>query len=255
MSKPSSDWYNKIWTLEIKEHSWVEETTKQVDFIVHALHLNGNERILDLACGYGRHSLELARRGYSVVGVDITESYIKDAKCSAKAENLDIEFICSDVRNYKGNEDFDAVLNLADGAIGYLENEAENLKIFKVIADALKPGGKSLLDICNQEHAVMHFPKRHWEIGSQRISFPWFDYLEEEKRMLYGSFDIPIGAPALPPETLEADSSIRLYSYTEVAKIFHELGLKVLHGYGDYDVDVPVDHKHLQLIIVSEKLK
>lgn len=60
------------WSLSIKEMSWVEHTREEVDFVVEALALEGGERVLDLACGYGRHSLELARRGYDVVGVDIT---------------------------------------------------------------------------------------------------------------------------------------------------------------------------------------
>ncbi|MBT4816155.1 MAG: class I SAM-dependent methyltransferase, partial [Lentisphaerae bacterium] len=50
--------------------SWVESTCSQVDFLVDELKLSGSERVLDLACGFGRHSLELARRGYSVTGVD-----------------------------------------------------------------------------------------------------------------------------------------------------------------------------------------
>lgn len=65
-----SDWYRKIWSLDIQDQSWVEDTTRQVDFLVKTLGLSGGERILDLACGFGRHSLELARRGFSVIGVD-----------------------------------------------------------------------------------------------------------------------------------------------------------------------------------------
>lgn len=253
MKRPPSDWYKEIWTLGIKENSWVEDTQKQVDFIINALNLSGKERILDLACGYGRHSLEFARRGYSVVGVDITQSFIKDATESAKKENLNVEFICTDIRNYQCKQEFDVVLNMADGAIGYLENDAENNKIFEVIGKALKPGGKSLIDICNQLHAVMHFPKKYWEIGTNQIALPWFDYNESDKRMLYGGFDIPFGAPATPPQSLEAHSSIRLYSYEEVKNIFYEMGISVLAAYGDYSLNVLADHKHMQLIIVSEK--
>ena len=75
-----SDWYKEIWTLDIQDQSWVEDTGRQVDFIIDKLHLQGGERILDLACGFGRHCLELARRGFSVTGVDITPSYIRLAK-------------------------------------------------------------------------------------------------------------------------------------------------------------------------------
>jgi 2-polyprenyl-3-methyl-5-hydroxy-6-metoxy-1,4-benzoquinol methylase len=58
--------------LNAKHQPWTENTGHQVDFIIRALELTGRERVLDLACGYGRHALELARRGFSVTGADIT---------------------------------------------------------------------------------------------------------------------------------------------------------------------------------------
>lgn len=253
MKQPSSDWYKSIWSLDIKEQSWVEQTAKQADFIIEALGLWGHERILDLACGYGRHSLELARRGYQVVGVDITECYVEDARESAQKEGLSAEFICADLRELNYQDTFDVVLNLADGAIGYLENDEENHKIFEVIARALKPGGKSLIDICSQEHAVMHFPKKHWEIGTHGISLPSFEYDTATKRMLYGGFGIQFGEVAMPPESIEAHSSTRLYSYEEINEIFDGLGMQTVAGYGDYDKSVPMHHKNLQQVIVSAK--
>jgi 2-polyprenyl-3-methyl-5-hydroxy-6-metoxy-1,4-benzoquinol methylase len=214
--QPPTDWYKNIWGMDIKKQSWVENTSTQVDFIIKALHLSGKERILDLACGFGRHSLELARRGFQVVGVDITRCYIDDANLTAGKENLDARFICSDIRDISFDSEFDVVLNLADGAIGYLENDQENLKIFQTISRALKPGGKSLIDICNQEHARFHFPKRYWEIGENEISLPWFDYDEKTKCMLFGSFEIALGETAIAPKTLEPCSCTRLYDFIEV---------------------------------------
>ena len=139
MGNVNPEWY-KYWSLDIKKQSWVEDTENQVDFIVKTLELTGKERILDLACGFGRHSLALARRGFSVVGVDITKDFIDDAIKEAKAASLSVDFILSDIRDLTFKSEFDVVLNLADGAIGYLENDEENLKIFDVIANALKPG-------------------------------------------------------------------------------------------------------------------
>ena len=68
--------------------SWVEDANRQVDFLIKQLHLKGTEKILDLACGFGRHSLEFARRGYDVTGIDITPAYIDYANEQAKKENL-----------------------------------------------------------------------------------------------------------------------------------------------------------------------
>ena len=78
--------------------SWVEDANRQVDFLIKQLHLKGTEKILDLACGFGRHSLEFARRGYDVTGIDITPAYIDYANEQAKKENLNAKFICQDIR-------------------------------------------------------------------------------------------------------------------------------------------------------------
>ena len=76
MKAMKKDWYQKNWTLDIHNMSWVEDTNRQVDFLINQLQLKGTEKILDLACGFGRHSLEFARRGYEVTGIDITPAYI-----------------------------------------------------------------------------------------------------------------------------------------------------------------------------------
>ncbi|HHX63365.1 MAG TPA: class I SAM-dependent methyltransferase [Chloroflexi bacterium] len=143
MNEIQPDWYRRIWTLDIKEMSWVEETAKQIDFLIRTMNLDGSERVLDLACGFGRHSLALAERGFRVVGVDITPAYVQDAAETARRGGLSAEFICADIRDIQFEQEFDVVLNLADGAIGYLENDEENLRIFDRISAALRPGGET----------------------------------------------------------------------------------------------------------------
>ncbi|RHO54679.1 class I SAM-dependent methyltransferase [Eubacterium sp. AM05-23] len=88
LKSSEKNWYKEIWSLDIKNQSWVENTVDKVAFIIKTLKLNGTEKILDMACGFGRHSLEFARRGYEVVGVDITKDYVDDAIKSADHEKL-----------------------------------------------------------------------------------------------------------------------------------------------------------------------
>lgn len=153
MKPMKNNWYKKIWTLDIQNQSWVEDTKRQTDFVIEKLHLNGGEKILDLACGFGRHSLELARRGFSVTGVDITPAYIRFAKEKSQEEGLSVNFLCCDIRELRFDQNFDVVLNMADVAIGYLENDAENQKIFTSVSKALKHGGKHFMDIMNGSYA------------------------------------------------------------------------------------------------------
>lgn len=252
MIEKENDWYKKIWTLSIKEMSWVEETEKQVQFILDTLHLDGTEQILDLACGYGRHSLAFARRGFEVTGVDLTKDYIEDAVASSKAEGLQTIFIQSDIRDVHFDHKFDVVLNLADGAIGYLEDDVENLKIFDVISKSLKPGGKHVMDICNADYARLHFPLNTWDSGENACSLSRFEWKKDTRRMIYGGVDITYGKMAQKPEILFGDS-IRLYAIQELTSILLERNMQMLDVFSDFEGHA-AGKNHLQQLVFSEKL-
>lgn len=249
MQSFGNSWYKQIWSLDIKNQSWTEDTKNQVDFIIKALDLKGGERILDLACGFGRHSLELARRGFSVVGADITKAYVDDANENAKG--LDAKFIYSDIRELCFENEFDAVLNIADGAVGYLENDEENEKIFDVIARALKRGGKSFIDIVSADYADAHFPQKLWDSGEKALTLSVFEWDKKTRIMLYGQQDFLYG------EKLEkyefSGFPTRLYGEAELAEIMKKRGLTLYKTYSDY-YGAPAGCNAIQLMACSEKL-
>jgi SAM-dependent methyltransferase len=244
------------WNLCIKEMSWVENTGREVDFIIEALHLSGSERILDLACGFGRHSLELSRRGYTVTGVDITPAYIDDAKLTAEKEGLEIEFIVSDVLDFTCKHEFDVVINMADGAIGYFPTEEKNLKLFDIIAHALKKGGKHVMGVCNADHAEKYFPKRSWEAGSRSLSLADFRWNPRTRRMIYKSHVFRFNEVLHPFDNefpRDDDSGCRLYSLQELKEIFKKRNMRVKNAYADYTINKPATEKSIMLVVCSEK--
>lgn len=251
MKPMDSDWYKKIWTLDIQNHSWVEDTRNQVDFLIEKMELKGDEKVLDLACGFGRHSLELARRGFDVTGVDITTDYINYANEQAKNENLNARFICSDIREVSFQDEFDVVLNMADGAVGYLENEEENLKIFDLVARALKSGGKHFMDIMNGAYATTHFPCKLWDAGEKCLTLSNFEWDEATKTLIYGQLDFPYGE-ALPMPVMEEGNAIRLYSLSEIKDIFGGFGMTVCESYADFS-GKPSSSNGIQLMVYSRK--
>lgn len=251
MKSMGSDWYKKIWSLDIQDQSWTEDTARQVDFIVKALGLRGGERILDLACGFGRHSAELARRGFTVTGVDITPCYVEyAAKCAAE-EGLSAEFICADIREVSFENEFDVVLNMADGAVGYLENEAENLKIFDVVSRALRAGGKHFMDIMNAAYADTHFPCNMWDSGEKMLTLSRFEWNAETKIMLYAQLDYEYGKPLEKP-VMEQGNPTRLYHIPELDEIMEERGMTVQKCYADF-TGRPASQNDIQMIICSQK--
>lgn len=95
------------------EHAFTEERVKkEIDFLVQELELDKSMRILDLACGHGRHANRLAELGYNVIGVDISQGFLEIAKKDAKDKRLTTEFIHKDMRELAFKEEFDRVLLL-----------------------------------------------------------------------------------------------------------------------------------------------
>lgn len=251
MLPKEKSWYKEIWTLDIKNQSWTEDTKRQVDFIINTLGLKGDEKILDLACGFGRHSLELARRGFEVVGVDITKDYVDDANAEAKKQNLNAVFFQKDIREVDFENEFDLVLNMGDGAIGYLENDGENLKIFDVISRALKNSGKHVMDIMSADYADGHFPCKLWDDGEKGLTLSVFEWDKETQIMLYGQNDFAYGDILSKPNFGKADP-IRLYHMAEIEEILDNRQMKICKVFGDFNGTI-YDENQIQMIVFSEK--
>ncbi len=183
-------------------------------------------------------------------------SAFADARASAEAEGLAVEFRQANALDLDDRREFDAVLSLADGAIGYFPTEEQNLRLFDVVAAALRPGGKHVLAVCSADHARKHFPKRHWEAGARRLSLADFRWNERESRMRYRGHSFRYGEP-LPaiPDSFPEDGQpgTRLYSLAELEAILGARGLEVLDSYGGYDVTVPASPDRLMQVVVSRK--
>lgn len=143
------------------------------------------------------------------------------------------------------------MLNLADGAIGYLETDEENLKIFDVVSQALKSSGKHFMDICNAEHAEHYFPKLNWEAGEKALALAKFEWDGKTRRMLYGGCDIPYDLPAKKPNITTGDPT-RLYSLSELVSILQQRKMNIIHTFSNY-YGKEASLKELQLLVYSQK--
>ncbi len=228
------DWYETAFTGMSAEMAWTERTGSEIDRALTMLRPEGGERILDLACGTGRHSLELVRRGFSVVGVEIGEELVEIARRDAEQEGLEAEFVQGDLRELDYDAEFDVVLNLNDGAVGYFETDEENHRTFAVISHALKPGGKNLIQVPNVLYARAHLPQRSWIPSSTMIELVEHRWNKKDRYMEGAMIPVKFG------EVLEnLDKRIefrqRLYAVDELRDLYASVGMtleRVFHGNG-----------------------
>jgi len=227
------DWYATAFDGATAEMAWTERTEAEVNRALTMLRPEGGERILDLACGSGRHSLELVKRGFSVVGSEISPELVAIAKEEASAQGLEATFLEGDLRELDFEDEFDIVLNLNDGAVGYFETDEENHRTFEVISRALKPGGRNLIQVPNVLYARARLPQRSWIPSENMVELVEHRWNKKDRYMEGAMIPLRFG------EVLEGLKGIefrqRLYTVDELREIYASVGMTLersFHGNG-----------------------
>src|SRR5215475_6511249 len=144
-----------------------EITVREAEQILALVRPSPGAAVLDLCCGPGRHSLEFARRGFRVTGVDRTARYLTTARAAATRKGLTVEFVQEDMRHSHRPAAFDLALNLFS-SFGYFEDVADDLRVLGHLHDALKPGGQALLEMAGKEPLARTFQPRTWHRHAER---------------------------------------------------------------------------------------
>jgi SAM-dependent methyltransferase len=227
------DWYASAFDGSTADMAWTDRTGVEVDRALKILRPDPGARVLDMACGSGRHAIELARRGFDVVGADISGELIEIARRESSVEGLGPTFVEADLRELEFAEEFDFVLNLNDGAIGYLETDDENLRTFGTIAKALKRGGANLIQLPNVLYAQERLPQRSWIPSSTMVELVEHRWNKRDRYMEGTMIPLRFG------QVIEGLSGIefrqRLYTVDELRDIYAAVGMTlegVFHGNG-----------------------
>jgi 2-polyprenyl-3-methyl-5-hydroxy-6-metoxy-1,4-benzoquinol methylase len=131
-------------------------TMGECDFIEKEINYNKELKILDIGCGTGRHSLELARRGYRLTAIDLSDSLLNRAREKAVAQNLLIDFQIQDARKLPFADEFDLAIMLCEGAFPLMETDEMNYQILQCAARALKANGKLIFTTLNGLFPLFH---------------------------------------------------------------------------------------------------
>lgn len=203
-------------------------TGQEINFITTVLNLPPQTSILDLYCGYGRHAIELAKRGYNVIGIDATQAFLDMAIQRAREENVDIVFRQCDMRELDYTGKFHAVINMF-AAFGYFSDK-ENQMVLQRIAHSLKDGGLFLIDLLNRDWMVRNNLNRYWRDPNGDCVLSYKVELERGiatmKRQLTNQ---------LTGKQTQYEFALRAYSLAEMTCILQQSGFQIQTTYGGFD--------------------
>ena len=164
-------WYEELfenYALKYENESFTQGTIGECNFIEEEINYNKRFKILDLGCGIGRHSRELAKRGYQITGIDLSESQLNRAKELADNEKLNIDFQIQDARTLTFHNEFDLVIMLCEGAFPLMETDEMNFRILQNATKAIKENGKLIFTTLNGLFPLFHSVKDFLASNSEK---------------------------------------------------------------------------------------
>ncbi len=193
---------------------------READFIEDSLGVAQGAMVLDLACGTGRHAIELSRRGYNVVGFDLSLAMLARAADEAAERAAQLNFVQGDMREMTFDEMFDGIYCWST-SFGFFEEE-KNANVISRVHRALKKGGQFLLDVVNRDYVARQSPSLVWFEGDGAIcmdemQIDWITSRMKIKRTMM----IDDG------RSREIEFSMRLYALHELGKLLHDAGFRV----------------------------
>jgi SAM-dependent methyltransferase len=202
-----------------------QQIAAECDFIEESIGVARGAMVLDLACGTGRHAIELTQRGYHVVGFDLSLAMLARAADEAHERGQKLNFVQGDMREMTFEETFDGIF-CWNTSFGYFEEE-KNAQVIGRVHKALKKGGQFLLDVANRDYVMQQTPSLAWFEGEGCICM-------DEMNVDYITSRMKVKRTMMMDDgrTREIEYSIRLYSLHELGKLLHDHGFRVVEVSG-----------------------
>ncbi|MFZ2225850.1 MAG: methyltransferase domain-containing protein [Candidatus Moraniibacteriota bacterium] len=235
--------------LEDKNRTITERTVEDIDGVVRLLGLTGDERILDIPCGYGRHSIELAERGFAIIGIDINTTHLKNAIDRSKKLGVAVDFRKESMLDITYSNQFDHIINMCY-SFGFFETDGENREVLRNFFRALKPGGKFLMETDVNLSRVRAGKYKENEtrklLSGNQLQI--IDQYNAKTKRMDGTWIItkPDGTSA------RKDYSVRVFEKDEFVDWCLDAGFVSCGAYGNWQGD-PYDENSEQIIFVAQK--
>lgn len=235
-----ADWFDTSYYHILYKNRDLTEAKQFIERLTDRLSLDKNARVLDLACGKGRHAVTLSECGFDVLGVDLSPNSIGEAK---SFENDSLKFAVHDMREVIPNEQFDGIFNLFT-SFGYFDSISDNQKVVDSIAKMLRPKGSLVIDFMNAHRVVSNLVEKESKIVDG-ITFN-----------IQRRFD---GTHIFKEINFEADGSN--HSYTERVQALKEedfialltsANFEILDIFGNFNLEKFEENESDRLIIIAQ---
>ncbi len=250
-------WYEELFEnygMKYDNENFTQGTIGECDFIEKEIEYNKEIKIIDIGCGTGRHSIELSKRGYSVVGIDLSESLLKRAEEKAFEQNLKIVFQKHDARNLPFLHEFDLAIMLCEGAFPLMETDEMNFQILQNAANALKPKGKLIFTTLNGLlplfHSVKEFLDSETKEGNAVYGNNSFDLMTfRDHNTTYIEDDLG--------NKKELQCNERYYVPSEITWLLKTLNFKTVDIFGaklgDFSRTDKLSTEDYEMLVIAEK--
>lgn len=250
-------WYEELFENYGKKYdneNFTHGTDGECDFIEKEIGFDRSRKIIDIACGTGRHTIELTARGYLVTGIDLSESQLARAREKAKMRNLQIDFQRHDARKLPFRHEFDLAIMLCEGAFPLMETDEMNYEILKNASLCLKPGGKLIFTTLNGLfplfHSVKDFLASQTEEGNATYEENAFDL------MTFRNQSVAILEDDLGIKK-ELQCNERYYVPSEITWLLKSLGFRTVDIYGaklgSYSRNDKLTAEDFEMLVITEK--
>jgi len=236
------NWFNTSYYHTLYQHRDEAEACRFIDNLCEHLKIKQGAKILDLACGKGRHSIHLAKKGFQTTGVDLAPESILKAKASSVSNVI---FEVHDMRMAFKENEFDFVFNLFT-SFGYFKNQLENIEVLKGVAKNLKENGCFVLDFLNAEKVIKNL------VATENKTIDGIDF--ELKRTFDGvniTKDIIVKDKN---QTYNYQENVSAFSLANIQEMATKSGLQISDTFGDYDLN-PFNVNSSDRLILVMRLK
>jgi ubiquinone/menaquinone biosynthesis C-methylase UbiE len=219
------DWFNTPEYLSVYQHHNESDAEEHIKLILENIRISSRAKILDMACGAGRHAILLAKKNYDVTAVDLSENLLSIAKQTADSEDLSINFVHSDIRKFNPADTFDLILNLFT-SFGYFETDEENIAVLRKAYSLLIYEGYFVLDFFNSEYLSHNLVEHSREV------------LDNEEIHLYRKIkDKRVVKKIVITKNgklSQFEESVRMFTKDELTDAITKIGFDIYKTFGDF---------------------